>query len=237
MKDFDSGCSSVSSSPSNLSDFSGSSMDDFYDDVLLSKRDALEMGKSALEGGPVINPFIKIKIDDDDDSSCFDDLAPANDDLLGMFLNNDELLRADICLFDDDVHDTNEFDQGIVTIEHKEIKQAETTILQEQSPSKSKSRKRTYLGKKPDCDHTYACNKDNPDSTSVETTASKDDKYLEKRRKNNLAARKSREIKRAKEIGSLKKFEKLSKENDRLQKELKKLQTVVTKLEVKLKHS
>ena len=48
----------------------------------------------------------------------------------------------------------------------------------------------------------------------------KDDKYWERRRKNNLAAKRSRELKRQKQLGDLQKADRAIQENDRLRAEI-----------------
>lgn len=267
--DIDSGCSSYPSSPSNMSEFSGStSFDEFSEDLLISKDDALAMGNSILLGGPVINPFIKIKTDDCNEIDNFgEQLLPSNEDLLEMFMNNSELLKEDSCVFDSDTvtsnmhygdntecesnvksnntladkrdrdiecaqNLTNDETVQILNVEEQHCIEVKTTSKRSRS-----SRKRVHPTSNVAIEHSYSCakNEDSAKDTSDCVEVSQDDRYLEKRRKNNLAAKKSREIKRAREIENIKKFEKLSKENENLLKELKKVQALVTRLEGKLK--
>ncbi|XP_048589387.1 transcription factor VBP isoform X2 [Nematostella vectensis] len=63
----------------------------------------------------------------------------------------------------------------------------------------------------------------------------KDQKYIEKRMKNNLAAKRSREAKRQREIEAMQKTLTLEKENSDLNKEVNKLKKMIARLENKLR--
>lgn len=237
IEDFDSGCSSMPSSPSNLSDLSGTSYDDCHiNDLVAKKINILDIDQDQMAEDAIINPHIKIMAENDvqEDFCTCDDLLPRSDDLLGMLMNGYELFIEDSSTFDNEkaisMCDVN-------SVEKVEINVQEQPVL-EQSSVGSICRKRTMSSRKNVNDHTYACEKISiDDSFNDNKESAKDDSYLEKRRRNNLAAKKSRQLKRAKEIDNLKSFEKLSKENKSLLKELKKLQSLVSKLENKLKHS
>ena len=72
-------------------------------------------------------------------------------------------------------------------------------------------------------------------SCKTNSNSGKDAKYWERRKKNNLAAKRSREAKRAREIQTAKKTEALEKENASLKKQIRKLQADVKRAEKKLR--
>ena len=221
IEDFDSGCSSMPSSPSNFSDFSGSSYDDCnVDDLLTKKIDILDMDPAQMTGEAIVNPFIKIRTENDlqDEDYCKnDDLLAGSDDLLGMLMDGYGLFKEDSSTFDNE--------KDISLYDDKDVEETMQISVQGQPPLTSaqpsvgpQCRKRT-LSSRYVSDHTYACEELSVDDGEK---SPQDESYLEKRRRNNLAAKKSRQLKRSKEIENLKWFEKLSKENKSLLKELKK---------------
>ena len=72
-------------------------------------------------------------------------------------------------------------------------------------------------------------------SRKTNSKAPKDDKYWERRQRNNLAAKRSREAKRAREIQVAKKTAALEKENASLKKQVKKLKADIKRAEKKLR--
>ncbi|XP_031571900.1 thyrotroph embryonic factor-like [Actinia tenebrosa] len=243
-EDFDSGCSCLPSSPSNCSDFSCSSLDNFGEDWTIRRGDAIKMGQSFLDGGPVLNPFISIKADNDIDEYRTDTLLiPDNfPDLLdGAVTSCTQVDYFDHSLADLSKNETNSsldiltdesFYDTAINITPSIVKKCEP-----ESTESELSRKRNYS----ESDHTYASNTQRPtESVSVKkkkptsNSNSKDEKYWEKRQKNNLAAKRSREMKRSREIELVKKSTLLEKENADLMKQMEKLKKLVHKLEMKL---
>lgn len=72
-------------------------------------------------------------------------------------------------------------------------------------------------------------------SRKTNSKAPKDDKYWERRQRNNLAAKRSREAKRAREIQVAKKTAALEKENASLKKQVKKLKADIKRAEKMLR--
>jgi len=253
MEDFDSGCSSVPSSPSAHSDFSiGSHDDDITDDFTIRRNDAIKMGQSILDGGPILNPYIKVSTEIYDDQ--IDDFLPESaEELLGIFTDTDEFLGSGCFEMQQRFPGLFDIETSLVPLsavkdldpsEDSDKTEKHCTDVEEQLPSQSKTRRsQTKKMSIQSQDHTYA-HKETSTKTPEPTVrknnrnkieSTQDNKYLEKRRKNNLAAKRSRELKRAKEIENMKKCETLAKENTNLRKEMNKLQAVVSRLENKLK--
>lgn len=70
---------------------------------------------------------------------------------------------------------------------------------------------------------------------TMKSKSGKDDKYWERRKRNNLAAKRSREAKRAREIEFAKKTAALEKENANLKNQVRKLKAVIKRAEKRLR--
>lgn len=198
------------------------------------------MGQSFLEGGPVLNPYISIKADNDN-------VEFENTSLL-MTDSFSDLLDGGVTNLDQCLANLNEnvVDPSLDILSEKSFYDTidiPPNVTQECLPEakgKEQRRKRNHS----ESDHTYANVKQEQventvakkqKSSNSHSNSKKDDKYWEKRQKNNLAAKRSREMKRSREIELLNKSNLLEKENADLLKQMEKLKKLVNKLELKLK--
>lgn len=223
-------------------------MDNFGDDWTIRREVALEMGQSFLDGGPVLNPYINIKAENDTvEYEKTTLLMPDNfADLLDGAVTSCTQLEDN---FDQCLRDLNETDSSLDVHVLSDKSFYDTSIdmthntaqkCQPEPKVKEQKRKRNHS----ENDHTYANNKQNqienvmvkkPKSNSNLKDPKDDKTYWEKRQKNNLAAKRSREMKRGREIELVKKSTSLEKENADLLKQMEKLKKLVHKLELKLK--
>jgi hypothetical protein len=257
LEALNSGCSSVPSSPSNCSNCSGSSLDNFGDDWSISREDAIKMGQSILDGGPVLNPYISVKVENDifDTCGCENDKndsmeADTFSDLLDSPVNSciqlQDYFDPGLIQFNDIKTITPSVNEDSLPL--KGYKDTDKNISKTQDGSaklaaKGQTRKRSTN----DSDHSYGNinvkqkRTENilvkKEKNSSNSKSEKDDKYWERRNKNNLAAKRSREIKRTKEMELVKKSSSLEKENADLLKQIKKLKKIIHKLELKIERS
>lgn len=86
-----------------------------------------------------------------------------------------------------------------------------------------------------DEDFQPSCSAKKSRRASPNPSTGRDEKYWERRKRNNLAAKRSREAKRAREIAVAKKTSTLEKENNTLRRQVQRLKAAISKAEKKLR--